>query len=123
VYDTTIIPVLAASLKARIEEGREAIRLVPRAFENPTGYWSLQRIAQEDALLRIKAARSCAALHASLAGVGITYEPAGTNGVVFGIGAERVKALIVDRSIKRKRLEEPLGVFQTRDPKLGECGS
>ncbi|WP_082441701.1 relaxase/mobilization nuclease domain-containing protein [Sphingomonas sp. Leaf230] len=108
-------PVLTASALARIEDGRESIRPAAAAFENRTGYRSAQRIAQDDALPRIRAARSWAELHASLAGVGTTYDLTGTNGVTIGVGNERVKASIVDRAITRTRLEKRLGGFQPRD--------
>ena len=105
-------PVLTASAQARIAAGREAILPKAAAFENRTGYRSAQRIAQEQAVPLIMAARSWAALHAGLAAIGITYDVVGTNGVTIAVGGERVKASSVDRAVTRTRLEKRLGAFQ-----------
>lgn len=107
-------PVLSASAMKRIEEAREPVVAKAAAYEARTGYRSAQRIAQEDALQRILVARSWAELHASLGQIGMTYDARGTNGVVIGIGEQKVSASRVDRSITRVRLERKLGPFEPR---------
>ncbi|MEN2786751.1 relaxase/mobilization nuclease domain-containing protein [Sphingomonas qilianensis] len=111
--------ILTASAKARIEEGREPIRAAAAAAENRTGYSSGQRIAQDEALPLITAARSWAELHASLAAAGMTYDLTGTNGVTISVREQRVKASSVARSITRMRLEKRFKqTFEPRDPTL-----
>ena len=105
---------MAAAAAARQEAGRKPLGVKAAAFENRTGYRSAKRIVQEDAVPRIKAARSWGDLHAKLAEVGIRYDIVGTNGVVLTVGDERVKASGIDRSITRVRLEKRFGDFIPR---------
>jgi len=107
-------PVITAGAAARQEEGRKPIGAKAAAFENRTGYRSAQRIVQEEAVPRIKAARSWCDLHAVLAEVGVRYDLVGTNGVTLTVGDERVKASSVDRAITRTQVEKRLGAFEPR---------
>ncbi len=107
-------PVMAAGAAQRQEEGRKPIGAKAAAFENRTGYRSAQRIVLEEAVPRIKAARSWRDLHAALAEVGIRYDLVGTNGVTLTVGDERVKASSVDRAITRTQVEKRLGAFEPR---------
>jgi len=107
-------PVMAAGAAARQSEGRKPIGAKAAAYENRTGYRSAQRIVQEEAVPRIKAARSWRDLHAALAEVGIRYDLVGTNGVTLKVGDERVKASSVDRAITRTQVEKRLGAFEPR---------
>lgn len=107
-------PVMAAGAAQRQEEGRKPIGAKAAAFENRTGYRSAQRIVLEEAVPRIKAARSWPDLHAALAEVGIRYDLVGTNGVTLTVGDERVKASSVDRAITRTQVEKRLGAFEPR---------
>ncbi|MBD8550286.1 relaxase/mobilization nuclease domain-containing protein [Sphingomonas sp. CFBP 8764] len=107
-------PVMAAGAAARQEEGRKPIGAKAAAFENRTGYRSAQRIVQEDAVPRIKAARSWRDLHAALAEIGIRYDLVGTNGVTLTVGDERVKASSIDRAITRTQVEKRFGAFEPR---------
>ncbi len=97
--------VTAASAAAKRKEGRKPLSPKATAFENRTGYRSAQRIVQEDAVPRIKAARSWSDLHATLAEVGIRYDIVGTNGVTLTVDDERVKASSIDRAITRTQVE------------------
>lgn len=105
---------MAAGAVARQEDGRKSLSAKAAAFENRTGYRSAQRIVQEDAVPRIKAARSWHQLHAALAEIGINYDIVGTNGVILTVDDERVKASGVDRAITRARVEKRLGPFEPR---------
>ncbi|KQS51297.1 hypothetical protein ASG20_04450 [Sphingomonas sp. Leaf198] len=107
-------PVMAAGAAARQSEGRKPIGAKAAAYENRTGYRSAQRIVQEEAVPRIKAARSWRDLHAALAEVGIRYDLVGTNGVTLTVGDERVKASSVDRAITRTQVEKRIGAFEPR---------
>lgn len=107
-------PVMAAGAAQRQEEGRKPIGAKAAAYENRTGYRSAQRIVLEEAVPRIKAARSWRDLHAALAEVGIRYDLVGTNGVTLMVGDERVKASSVDRAITRTQVEKRLGAFEPR---------
>ncbi|MEJ8630222.1 relaxase/mobilization nuclease domain-containing protein [Sphingomonas sp. I4] len=106
--------VTAASAAAKRKEGRKPLSPKATAFENRTGYRSGQRIVQEDAVPRIKAARSWSDLHATLAEVGIRYDIVGTNGVTLTVDGERVKASSIDRAITRTQVEKRLGPFEPR---------
>jgi len=106
--------VMAPSAAARQEEGRKPLGIKAAAFENRTGYRSAQRIAQEEAVPLIGAARSWDELHRSLAEAGISYDTIGTNGVILSVGNEKVRASDVDRSITRVPLEKRLGDFVPR---------
>lgn len=106
--------VTAASAAAKRKEGRKPLSPKATAFENRTGYRSAQRIVQEDAVPRIKAARSWSDLHATLAEVGIRYDIVGTNGVTLTVDDERVKASSIDRAITRTQVEKRLGPFEPR---------
>ena len=109
---------LTASAQARIEDGHEPIRPKAAAYEIRTGYRSVQRIAQDEAVPIIAAASSWRDLHARLAEAGMTYTPKGTNGVTLAIGSEEVKASNVDRAITRTRLEKRLGPFEPHEATL-----
>lgn len=113
-------PVMAAGAVQRQEEGRKPIGAKAAAFENRTGYRSAQRIVLEEAVPRIKAARSWRDLHAALAEVGIRYDPVGTNGVTLTVGDERVKASSVDRAITRTQVEKRLGAFEPREAAIND---
>ncbi len=113
-------PVLAAGAAARQEEGRKPIGAKAAAFENRTGYRSAQRVVQEEAVPRIKAAQSWHDLHAALAEVGIRYDLVGTNGVTLTVGNERVKASSVDRAITRTQVEKRLGAFEPRGAAIND---
>ncbi|MGN7161738.1 relaxase/mobilization nuclease domain-containing protein [Sphingomonas sp. SAFR-052] len=106
--------VMAPGAAARQEEGRKPLGIKAAAFENRTGYRSAQRIAQEEAVPLIGAARSWDELHRSLAEAGISYDTIGTNGVILSVGNEKVRASDVDRSITRVPLEKRLGDFVPR---------
>jgi hypothetical protein len=114
-------PVMAAGAAARQEEGRKPIGAKAAAFENRTGYRSAQRIVQEEAVPRIKAARSWHDLHAALAEVGIRYDLVGTNGVTLTAGDEQVKASSVDRAITRTQVEKRLGAFEPRGAAINDA--
>jgi ribosomal protein S12 len=103
--------VTAASAAARQKEGRKPLSPKATSFENRTGYRSAQRIVQEDAVPRIKAARSWSDLHATLAEVGIRYDVVGTNGVTLTVDDERVKASSIDRAITRTQVEKRLSPY------------
>jgi hypothetical protein len=103
---------MAAGAVARQQDGRKSLSPKAAAFENRTGYRSAQRIVQEDAVPRIKAARSWHELHAALAEIGISYDIVGTNGVILTVDDERVKASGVDKAITRTRVEKRLGPFE-----------
>jgi len=107
---------MAAGAVANQEGGRKSLSAKAAAFENRTGYRSAQRIVQEDAVPRIKAARSWHELHAALAEIGISYDIVGTNGVILTVDDERVKASGIDRAITRARVEKRLGPFEPRAP-------
>lgn len=106
--------VMSAGAAARIDAGGKSISQKAAAFETRTGYRSAHRIAQEEAVPLIRAARSWDTLHRSLAEVGISYDTIGTNGVILSVGNEKVRASAVDRSITRVRLEKRLGDFVPR---------
>lgn len=106
--------VMSAGAAARVDADRKPISQKAAAFETRTGYRSAHRIAQEEAVPLIRAARSWDALHRSLAEVGISYDTIGTNGVILSVGNEKVRASAVDRSITRVRLEKRLGDFVSR---------
>jgi hypothetical protein len=110
-------PVMTASARAKQAEGARPIRPEAAAFESRTGYRSAQRIAQEEALPIIAAAKSWAEVHAQLGARGITYDLKGTNGAVLVVEGEAVRASEVHRSITRTPLERQgrLGPFQQRD--------
>jgi hypothetical protein len=106
--------VMSAGAAARVDADRKPISQKAAAFEIRTGYRSAQRIAQEEAVPLIGAARSWDALHRSLAEVGIGYDTIGTSGVILSVGNEKVRASAVDRSITRVRLEKRFGDFVPR---------
>jgi len=106
--------VMSAGAAARVDADRKPISQKAAAFETRTGYRSAHRIAQEEAVPLIRAARSWDALHRSLAEVGISYDAIGTNGVILSVGNEKVRASAVDRSITLVRLEKRLGDFVPR---------
>lgn len=105
---------MSAGAAARVDADCKPISQKAAAFEIRTGYRSAQRIAQEEAVPLIGAARSWDALHRSLAEVGIGYDTIGTNGVILSVGNEKVRASAVDRSITLVRLEKRLGDFVPR---------
>jgi len=111
-------PVLSGSAKAKKEQGKPALRNGATAFEVRTGFRSVQRIAQEEAVPIILAARSWVELHAGLADIGITYEAVGTNGAVLAVGDEGVRSSQVSRHVGRTGLEKRLGPFQPRTAEL-----
>jgi MobA/VirD2-like, nuclease domain/TraI-like middle domain/Large polyvalent protein-associated domain 7 len=111
-------PVLSDAATARKEAGKASISNAAAAFEVRTGYRSVQRIAQAEAVPIILAARSWAELHAGLANIGITYEVAGSNGAVLTIGEEGVRSSQVSRRISRTGLERRLGQFRPRASEL-----
>ncbi|MEH3160065.1 MAG: hypothetical protein PGN08_14770 [Sphingomonas taxi] len=106
--------VMSAGAAARVDADLKPISQKAAAFETRTGYRSAQRIAQEEAVPLIRAARSWDTLHRSLAEVGISYDTIGTNGVILSVGNEKVRASAVDRSITCVRLEKRLGDFVPR---------
>lgn len=108
-------PVLTPGARDRVNAGIETLRPAAAAFENRTGYSSAQRIAQDEALPLIDAARSWAELHEGLAARGIRYEATGTNGAALVVGDDGVKASFVHRRITRGALTKRLGVFVPRD--------
>jgi len=112
--------VMAADAAARQKAGCKPLCPKATSFENRTGYRSAQRIVQEDAVPRIKAARSWNDLHATLAEVGIRYDIVGTNGVTLTVGDERVKASGIDRAITRTQVEKRLGPFEPRGEEIHE---
>lgn len=112
--------VMAADAAARQKAGCKPLCPKATSFENRTGYRSAQRIVQEDAVPRIKAARSWNDLHATLAEVGIRYDIVGTNGVTLTVGDERVKASGIDRAITRTQVEKRLGSFEPRREEIHE---
>lgn len=111
-------PVLSDSATARKEAGAVPISNGAAAFEIRTGYRSVQRIAQAEAVPIILAARSWAELHANLANVGIAYEAVGSNGAILTIGEEGVRSSQVSRRVGRTGLERRLGAFEPRDAEL-----
>ncbi len=105
----------AAKLKA---VGHKPICTGASAAEWRTGFKSVQRIAQEEAVPIILNARSWPELHERLAAKGMTYERVGTNGIKIGIGEESVSASRVNSRITMIRRAKDLGDFVARDPSV-----
>ncbi|MFI8666451.1 relaxase/mobilization nuclease domain-containing protein [Qipengyuania sp. NPDC077410] len=98
--------------------GNKAIRTGASAFEWRTGYKSLQRIAQEEAVPVILNARSWPELHERLAAKGMTYDRVGTNGVKITLGENSVAASSVQTRITLTRRVRELGEFVARHPSV-----
>lgn len=105
----------AAKLKA---VGHKPICTGASAAEWRTGFKSVQRIAQEEAVPIILNARSWPELHERLAAKGMTYERVGTNGIKIGIGEEFVSASRVNSRITMIRRAKDLGDFVARHPSV-----
>lgn len=110
--------VLGSAALARRNGGNKAVGTDAAAYELRTGYKSAQRIAQQEAIAILRAARSWSEAHARLAAGGMTYDKTGTNGAMIGVNDVRVKASAVHREVTRARLEKRLGVFEDRDPAI-----
>ncbi|WP_100260570.1 relaxase/mobilization nuclease domain-containing protein [Qipengyuania seohaensis] len=111
----TILSKRAAKLKA---VGHKPICTGASAAEWRTGFKSVQRIAQEEAVPIILNARSWPELHERLAAKGMTYERVGTNGIKIGIGEEFVSASRVNSRITMIRRAKDLGDFVARRPSV-----
>ncbi len=111
----TILSKRAAKLKA---VGHKPICTGASAAEWRTGFKSVQRIAQEEAVPIILNARTWPELHERLAAKGMTYERVGTNGIKIGIGEEFVSASRVNSCITMIRRAKDLGDFVARHPSV-----
>lgn len=107
-------------LYAVLEDGELARRRTAREikpkqaaldFEHATGEKSAQRIAQERGHAIINNAKSWAALHEKLAGVGLRFERKGSGAIIF-VGDIAVKASSVDRAFSMGKLCKRLGDFE-----------
>ena len=110
--------VLGSAARARRDGGDKAVGSDAAAYELRTGYKSAQRIAQQEAVAILSAARSWGEAHVRLAAKGMTYEKKGTNGATIGVDGVWVKASAVHREVTRTRLEKRLGIFEHRDPAI-----